>query len=698
MGVGTGQRVLIVGGGLTGPLLAIYLARLGYTVRVADRRSDPRKAGYSGGRSINLALSARGLWGLAGVGLDGEVMARDAIPMPGRMIHTLARPGVAAEPVFQPYSADPRDAIHAVSRGGLNLTLLNAAEREPGVELLFDLPCVDVDLDAPGGPEAVFASSGGERRERADLIVGADGAYSAVRLRLMRTDRFEYSQSYLSHGYKELSIPSAAELGMTGHDGYAMPPNALHIWPRGGAMMIALPNRDRTFTCTLFWPFRDGGGHSLEGRLESDGQIRSFFRAQYPDAEPLMPALCEEYRRNPNGSLVTVRCRPWAWRDRVVLVGDAAHAIVPFYGQGMNCGFEDCRVLAECLARHGGCAAEALQEYERLRKPNADAIAEMALENFVEMRDKVADPAFRYRKRVEQALHSMLPERVHPQYNLVSFSTVPYTEARRRGRELEAVLDRVIRQVPMGSEARLGEEGWRAALRQAFEESSERESDATGTDGVIDITPMVTERLGVWPGDTPLSRQVLCDIEKGDTVTLSTIRATVHLGAHADGPNHYGAGAPGIGERNPRHYLGPCRVLDAPVARRSRVKPQDVRGLDELREARVLIRTGTFPDPECWNDDFAGLSVELVEALARRGVITIGIDTPSVDLQDSKDLPAHRAILRHDMAILEGLMLAGVEPGAYELIALPLRLMGFDASPVRAVLRPIEPSSAKRPS
>jgi arylformamidase len=214
---------------------------------------------------------------------------------------------------------------------------------------------------------------------------------------------------------------------------------------------------------------------------------------------------------------------------------------------------------------------------------------------------------------------------------------------------------------------------------------------------VIDLTPPVSPGLAVWPGDTPYSREVLCDLAKGDSVTLGTMRATLHLGAHADGPNHYGPGAPGIGERDLRHYLGPCRVLEvdrAMMDRRAatgcerRVTPADIAGgVPDVIEPRVLIRTGTFPDPEAWNDDFAGLSVELIDVLAARGVITVGVDTPSVDVRASKDLPAHRAILRHDMAILEGLVLAGVEPGAYELIAPPLRLMGADASPVRAVLR-----------
>jgi arylformamidase len=210
---------------------------------------------------------------------------------------------------------------------------------------------------------------------------------------------------------------------------------------------------------------------------------------------------------------------------------------------------------------------------------------------------------------------------------------------------------------------------------------------------IYDISPPITDRLAVWPGDTPLSREILCDVARGDTVTLSTLRATVHLGAHADGPNHYAPvppGAPGIGERSLHHYLGPCRVVDAAVAPGSRVRAEDLRGgVGAVTEPRVLIRTGTFPDPERWNSDFAALDPTLVEALAARGVVTVGIDTPSVDAQDSKDLPAHRACLRHDLAILEGLVLAGVPEGRYELIALPLRLIGFDASPVRAVLRPL---------
>lgn len=695
-----GKRVTIVGAGLVGALLACYFARAGWRVAVYERRGDPRAKGYIGGRSINLALSVRGLDGLAGVGLDRVVMERDAIAMPGRMIHS-----AAGQLIFQPYSSKAGEAINSVSRGGLNLSLIHEASKHNNVEWFFDHPCVDVDL---AGTVAVFQGPDGKPvRVESDLIAGTDGAFSAVRGVLMKTDRFEYSQSYLEHGYKELHVPAAAAAGVdpAKFDGWAMDPNALHIWPRGGAMMIALPNRDKTFTCTLFWPFK--GEHGLD-ELKTDEQVRAFFARHYPDAVPLMPTLAEDYRRNPSSSLVTVKCWPWA-RNRTVLVGDAAHAIVPFYGQGMNCGFEDCKCLADCLARRGDDVVGALEEFQSLRKANADAIAEMALENFVEMRDKVGRPEFLYKKKVEQAVHAMFPQRVTPQYNLVSFSTVPYAEAQRRGRELDRVLERVIAAVPSGE----GEE-WKRRVGEAFEkaagaigielgaagEDSARRGNpppqpspleaGRGPDGMIDISPKLEASTPVWPGDTPLSRKVLMELAKGDSVTLSTLTGTVHLGAHADGPSHYGLGARSVGEQKLEYYLGPCHVLAVNVGKGKRIAVADVvGGLGAVRYPRVLIKSGTFVGGGKWNSDFAGLSVELIDMLAAKGVITIAVDTPSVDLQDSKDLPAHKAILRHDIAIIEGVDLSEVAPGEYELIALPLKLMGFDGSPVRAVLRPL---------
>jgi len=694
-------HIIIVGAGLAGSLMACYLAQAGYRVTVFERRSDPRIAGTSSGRSINLALSARGLAGLAGAGLAETVMQADAIPMRGRMIHpassTTSSSTTTPALFFQPYSSNPTDAINSVSRSGLNLTLLKAAAAYRHVSVVFDHPCIDVDLDAPA---AIFQTARGEVRYSADLILGADGAFSPVRARLQKTDRFEYSQTYLGHGYKELHIPAARDLRLDERrfNGFAMDPNALHIWPRGGAMMIALPNRDCSFTCTLFWPFQ--GDHGFES-LRTPEHVLAFFARTYPDAVPLMPTLATDYFANPTGSLVTIRCWPWRSQGKVCILGDAAHAIVPFYGQGMNAAFEDCLTLAHCLAEHKSDTAAALEEFQTTRKPNADAIADMALENFIEMRDKVGSLAFLYKKKLEQEVHQLAGERLTPQYNLVSFSTVPYTQAQQRGRLLNNLLEHLIEHLPVSTLRELGEDQWRIRVKEvatglmatpAGTQSAGAERNETPGEvsppRIYDITPAVTTSMKVWPGDTPLSREVLCDIAKGDTITLSTIRATVHLGAHADGPNHYGKDAPGIGEQSLHHYLGPCQVVDVRVARGARIQTADlVGGIGNIHHPRILLRTGTFPDHTTWNDDFAALSVELLDALAARRVITIGIDTPSVDLQTSKDLPAHHAILKHNIAILEGLDLRNVPPGDYELIAPPLKLMGFDASPIRAVLR-----------
>lgn len=473
------RHAVIAGAGLSGALLAIYLARDGWRVSVYERRPDPRAAGYAGGRSINLALSARGLDALAGVGLDEHVRARDAIAMPGRMIHPLVAPGRAGDVVFQPYSVDPRDAINSVSRGGLNLTLIEAAASEPGVSLHFDRRCIDADLSRPS---AMFVATDNSEFEEveADLLIACDGAFSAVRLKMLQTDRFEYRQSYLQHGYKELHFPPKATAGDPGvwpvnrgggggaepssrapldHDLFPLEPHALHIWPRGSSMMIALPNRDGSFTGTLFWPYE-----AIEA-LRTPEAVLAHFREAYPDAVPLMPTLADDFLRNPVGSLVTVRCHPWQLGGKVALVGDAAHAIVPFYGQGMNAAFEDCKHLAACLREHPRDQRAALEQYQRARKPAADAIADMALENFVEMRDKTGRPEFLYSKKVEQALHQMFPARVHPQYNLVSFSTVPYDEAQREGRRLARVLERVVATVPPGGALVPGSLPWLDAVR-----------------------------------------------------------------------------------------------------------------------------------------------------------------------------------------------------------------------------------------
>ncbi|TVQ32127.1 MAG: FAD-dependent monooxygenase [Phycisphaeraceae bacterium] len=406
----------MVGAGLAGSLLAILLGKQGHEVIVCERRPDPRGKGFIGGRSINLALSARGINALAAAGLAERVL-EDAIPMRGRMMHS-----TEGRLNYQRYSSDPNDHINSVSRGGLNLTLLDAAAELPNVRLLFNRRCTELDMNAPG---AVFLddSTGESERIEADAILGADGAYSAVRLEMQKTDRFNFSQSYLEHGYKELMIPPTAA------GEFAIDPNALHIWPRGGSMMIALPNRDKTFTCTLFWPYEGEHGFSA---IRGEGDIKPFFEKHYPDAVPLMPTLVEDYTRNPIGSLVTVRCAPWRLDGRVAILGDAAHAIVPFYGQGMNCAFEDCVALAERIESRGADREAAFAEFEAERKPNADAIADMALDNFIEMRDKVGSRVFLVKKKFEHALHRIFPRLYTPLYNYISFTLVPYAEARAR--------------------------------------------------------------------------------------------------------------------------------------------------------------------------------------------------------------------------------------------------------------------------
>lgn len=444
-------HVLIVGAGLAGALLATDLARMGYRVSVYERRVDPRVHGFIGGRSINLALSCRGITALQRVEMAERVLA-EAIAMPGRILHS-PQPGVPT--VFQPYSRNPDEAIHSVSRGKLNIALLEAADAHENLTLHFGMRCVAVEFAGQAGPEAVFhdEASGEDRRATADVIIGADGAYSAVRAALQVSGAFNYTQSYEEHGYKELVIPPAAEIpGFTPvrDDGFAMDPNGLHIWPRGSAMMIALPNTDRTFTCTLFWPFR--GEHSFDAvarecSARGDDAIVEFFRRHYPDAVPLMPTLVHDFKVNPTNPLVTIRCGPWhppaPHAGRVVLIGDAAHAVVPFYGQGMNAAFEDCRILAEMLEAHGHDFAAVIPRFFAARKAHADAIADMALDNFIEMRDKVGSRLFRMKKKGEKVLHGLLPGVFTPLYNMVSFTNIPYAEAKRRavaqGRWLTAI-------------------------------------------------------------------------------------------------------------------------------------------------------------------------------------------------------------------------------------------------------------------
>jgi kynurenine 3-monooxygenase len=411
----------IVGNGLAGALLACGLARAGHTVELFEKRPDPRQSGPQGGRSINLALSVRGLHALTRLGL-AETVLRSAVIMRGRMIHP-----VRGRLAFQPYGKDDSEALYSVSRGRLNRLLAEEAVKQPGVRVHFDHRCVEVDLT---DGTLTFDTPTGERRVRGGCIVGADGAYSAVRAALQKIDRTDYSQSYLTHGYKELTIPAAVD------GGWRMEPHALHIWPRGDHMMIALPNADGSFTCTLFWPF--DGPHGF-ARLTTERQVVDYFTEVFPDAVPLIPDLGPAYLANPVGSLVTVRVRPWRSGGRAVLVGDAAHAVVPFLGQGMNASFEDCTTLIDCLGRHAD-RADAFAEYERLRKDNADVLADLCLDNFIEMRDKVGSPLFLMKKKVELGLNKLLPNWYVPLYTMIEFTRIPYAEALARARRQNRVV------------------------------------------------------------------------------------------------------------------------------------------------------------------------------------------------------------------------------------------------------------------
>ena len=427
-------HITIIGAGLGGALLACRLAQAGHHVSMYERRGDPRAEGFVGGRSINLAISARGIAALREAGLADEVL-KAAIPMPGRMIHD-SDGGLH----FQAYSKDASDHINSVSRADLNLILLKSAASHASVRMYFDHRCAAIDFK-PARPVITFERPDGSSvRAETDRIIGADGAFSAVRLQMMLSmDRFDYRQDYLQHGYKELHIPPAAECGgdPNRHGGFAMEPRALHIWPRGGYMMIALPNPDRSFTCTCFWPF--AGPNGLD-HLQSDDDILAYFKQHFPDAVPLMPTLVEEFKRNPSSALVTVRCAPWHLHDKALLIGDAAHAIVPFYGQGANAAFEDCSALLREVRQHGGDWLQTFRQFSASRKQNTEAIADMALENFIEMRDKTASPIFRVRKKLEHGLHALLPGWFHPLYNMISFSTIPYAAARARSRYQTTVI------------------------------------------------------------------------------------------------------------------------------------------------------------------------------------------------------------------------------------------------------------------
>jgi kynurenine 3-monooxygenase len=422
------KETIIIGAGLVGSLLSIYLRKRGRDVSIYERRSDMREADLVAGRSINLALSDRGIKALEEVGLMEEIR-KICIPMHGRFMHN-----ADGSTAYQAYGKEGQ-YINSVSRGDLNKKLMDLAEAN-GVNINFNEKCNDINWQKN---EIEFEKTTSPELEhvKADLIFGSDGAFASSRLtHQLQHNLFQYQQFYIDAGYKELTIPA----GKNGE--FLLEKNALHIWPRGNYMMIALPNIDGSFTCTLFFPFE---GEKSFAALDSKEKVQTFFENEFADAAAMMPTLLEDFFTNPTAGMVTVKCHPWIREDKFALIGDAAHAIVPFYGQGMNCGFEDCIVLNSLIDKYDEDWSAILQEYQQLRKPDADAIADLAVNNFIEMRDKVADPKFLLQKKIEAAFSKNHPDKWIPLYSQVTFSPqIRYSDALINGQKQEAIMQKIM--------------------------------------------------------------------------------------------------------------------------------------------------------------------------------------------------------------------------------------------------------------
>jgi kynurenine 3-monooxygenase len=423
------QRIVIIGAGLCGSLLAIRLAQRGYKVRLVEKRADMRKNKIAAGRSINLALSDRGLRALRLVGLEAAIRPL-CIPMNGRMIHAVS----GATQGFS-YSGRVGECINSVSRSGLNSVLLDAAEALENIEIFFQTDCIKADFKT--GEVTFFdIEKKVTWREASAIILGTDGAGSILRQGFLNHSaslRFNFAQDFLSHGYKELTIPAGK------NNAFCMEKNALHIWPRGTYMLIALPNLDGSFTATLFLPYT-GSEWSFE-QLSTKEKVLVFFETQFPDALHLMPDIGETFFAHPTGTLGTIKCFPWQHQGKFLLLGDAAHAIVPFYGQGMNASFEDVLVFDTLLDQYSNDWEALFHAYQTTRKKDTDAIADLAIDNFYEMRDQVSNPTFIKKRALELALEQQFPNDYYSKYSMVTFrADMPYSEAMQHGRAQDTLL------------------------------------------------------------------------------------------------------------------------------------------------------------------------------------------------------------------------------------------------------------------
>ena len=422
------KNVIIIGAGLVGSLWAVYLSKAGYSVTIYERRPDIRKAEISAGKSINLSLSVRGWTALDAVGVGDEIR-KIAIPMSGRVMHDLA-----GNLTYQPYGKEGQ-AIFSVSRGKVNATMMDIAEKHGNATIHYNHDCRKVDLKN-GIVWLTNTITGEEIEAKADLIFGADGAFSAVRYNSMqKLDRFQYSQNFIADGYREILLPANAD------GSYKMDKNALHIWPRGRFMLIALANEDGSFTCTLFMPHE--GGENAFDKLTSKEAVDNFFKTTFPDFYTMMPNIADAWEDHPLSALAIVRCYPWA-HGKTALMGDAAHATVPFYGQGMNAGFEDCTVLNNLMHKHNHDWEAIFAEYSKERKPDGDALQDLSLENYYVMRDFVADPAFLLRKKIEAKFSELYPDKWLPLYSQVTFSNIRYSVAYKQGKVQSEIMDQVM--------------------------------------------------------------------------------------------------------------------------------------------------------------------------------------------------------------------------------------------------------------
>ncbi len=415
-------RIAIVGGGLAGSMFALALAQQGYAVDVYERRADPRQNNAQAGRSINLGLSKRGMQALEMVGMLDEVLT-SAVVMAGRVIHT---PDGSTR--FQAYGNDNGEVLHSIDRNELNRRLLDAAEKYPQVTLHFNHKLVQVDKQKR---QLNFECGGQEVLVEPAWVVGADGAFSAMRRELQHNERANFAQEYLEWGYKELTLAA-------GSDGQSVIQlNALHVWPRSHCLVVSHPNRDGSHTLTMFLPFE--GEDSFAG-LKSDQDVANLVQKYFPDLQPLLPGLLEQWQKHPIGSLITTRTAPWRFEDWAVLMGDACHAVYPFYGQGMNSAFEDCFVLMQILRQHGSDLGAAFAQYEATRRPQTDVLAQLSKENFNELRQKVQSPWFVARKRLDLLLGRFLSGLWLPLYSMITHSTMPYREALVRARRQDRIL------------------------------------------------------------------------------------------------------------------------------------------------------------------------------------------------------------------------------------------------------------------